>query len=156
MFPRHLDEAERLSVWLAGKEPVDEAMKHGAGGRHRGEQGGAGSQLHVVWKAEDVRGGKAFDADCGGGALSQTRPEQWMREKRLRFGQALHRVLLRGWADPETVELREDVPHPVRHLPAASDLGQGCFVVMLLSAHEALQIVRIDHRSRLLRYPIDP
>jgi hypothetical protein len=27
---------------------------------------------------------------------------------------------------------------------------------MLLSSHEALQIVRIDHRSRLLRYPIDP
>src|SRR6476660_2055569 len=105
MSVRLVHEADCVSVWLAVKKPVDDAMKDRTGGRHRGEQRRAGSQLHVVRNAEDVHGGKAFDAEGGRGALPQTRPEQRMREKRLRFGHALHRISFRGPAAPETVEL---------------------------------------------------
>src|SRR5262249_4485215 len=57
-------------------------------------------------------------------------------------------------AEPQAVELRVDVPHPVRPLPAGTDLGQRLGIVVLLRSHEAAQVVgvvRVRHRCALLR-----
>src|SRR5688572_14898614 len=52
-------------------------------------------------------------------------------------------VPLRSRARPQSLVLREDVPHPVRTLPAAPDLRQGLLVIILLSLNETTQPVGI-------------
>src|SRR4051794_32008993 len=63
-----------------------------------------------------------------------------MAEVRLRLLKALDRVALRRLAGTEPRELREDVPHPMCPLPAATDFPQGLFVDGLLRVDEARQI----------------
>src|SRR5207245_6176075 len=61
------------------------------------------------------------------------------------------RVPPRGRTEPQPVELRKDVPHPVRVLPTAPDFGQRELVVFLLRLHEAAQVVRIVRPARCVR-----
>src|SRR5262249_26833709 len=64
---------------------------------------------------------------------------------------ALDRVPFGGRAEPQPVELRKDVPHPMRLLPAPPDLGECLFVVVLLRLHEAVQVVRVARAAGFVR-----
>src|SRR4051812_43372439 len=66
-----------------------------------------------------------------------------MGEERPRFRHALHGVMFRCRADAEPIELREHVPHPMRLLAAAPDLGQRPLVIVVLRVDEALELIWI-------------
>jgi hypothetical protein len=61
----------------------------------------------------------------------------------LGLGQRLDRVMLGRRTEAQTVELREDVPNPVRLLAAAPDLGEGLIVIVCLRLYETAQVVRV-------------
>jgi hypothetical protein len=44
---------------------------------------------------------------------------------------------------PETIELRKDVPHPMRLLSPATDFGERLCVVIFLGLHETAETVRV-------------
>ena len=73
-----------------------------------------------------------------------------MPEERLGLVHASDRVPLRHCATSESSELREDVPHPVRAFPTASELAERASVVRCLSPNKAFQIVGICVRRRLV------
>src|SRR5207248_86935 len=91
----------------------------------------------------NLESGPPLDAEGRLDALDQPRPENWVVQVCLSFRDALDRVPPGHRAGPEPIELREDVPHPVRGLPTAHDLGEGLFVVALLLLHEAAQVMWI-------------
>ena len=61
----------------------------------------------------------------------------------LGLGDALDGIPPGGRAESKSIKLREDVPHPVRHLSAGTDLRQRLIVVFRLGSHEAAQVVRV-------------
>src|SRR5579885_1992149 len=96
----------------------EQAFEHRARGRHAREQRGARLELQVVGGAEDLPRGPAREADDRLGALAKPRPEDRVIEVGPRLVEALDRVASGGRAGTQAVDLREDVPHPVRALPA--------------------------------------
>ena len=66
-----------------------------------------------------------------------------MREVRVGLFDALDCVVLGGGTECQSVELREDVPHPVRTLPAGRDLRERVCLLVHLRLHEAAQVVRV-------------
>ena len=65
------------------------------------------------------------------------------------FRDALDRISLGGLAEPETIELRKDVSHPVRAFPSMPDLGECPFVSVFLCLHEAIQVMQVAHIASL-------
>ena len=149
-------QAERLAVTLGVEVLVEQAVEHRPGRRHDREQGRAGPQLHVVRGAEDLVSGSPLDAECGLGALHQPRTEDGMAEIRLGLREALDRESPRRRAEAQTLELRKDVPHPMRPLPAAPDLCQRRCVVVPLRLDEALQVVRVVGHAEFVLLDHDP
>src|SRR6476619_2082724 len=66
-----------------------------------------------------------------------------MLQERFGLARAADRVESRRRARTEPVELREDIPHPVRALVARLELRQCCFVVARLRLDEATEVVTI-------------
>src|SRR5829696_8399197 len=60
-----------------------------------------------------------------------------------RLRSAPDRVLLRHRTHAQAVELREDVPHPMRTLAAAVDLCQRIGVIVRLRLQEPIEIERV-------------
>ena len=76
----------------------------------------AGPQLHLVGGAENLERGPPFDTERRLGALHQPRPENRVIQVRLSLRDALDRVPPGRRAEPQPINLREDIPHPVRAL----------------------------------------
>src|SRR5262245_13034285 len=70
----------------------------------------------------------------------------------------LERVELCGRAESQSVELRKDIPHPVRAFLAAPKFREGSRVVVFLRLHKATQIVRIVRAAKLIcvRHTVSP
>ncbi len=77
-----------------------------------------------------------------------------MFEVRPGFLDAFDRVALRGRAERQSVELREDVPHPVRALLSAGDFRERSFVIVLLRPDEPAEVVWVVHDNALSHYPM--
>jgi len=143
--PRKSGQPERLVVRLAAVILRQHPLEHRAGRRRRGEQSGAGPQLHVIWRPEDVHRRPALHREDRFGALDKPPPEDRMGEVSPGLLKALDRVIPGRWAMAQPSELWEDIPHPVRPLSPTSDLGQGRFKVLLLGGHEAVQDEWVIH-----------
>ena len=63
-----------------------------------------------------------------------------MSQIRFRFRETLDRVPLRQSAVSQTGDLRKDVPHPMRPLAAASNLGERSLIVCILCSDKPLEI----------------
>ncbi len=113
------------------------------GGDTQANKVAARFQLHVVGGAEDFQGRTPRNAQGRLDALDQTRPQDWVAHVRLGLLPALDRIEPGCRAGPKPRELREDVPHPVRPLPAAPDLGKRPRVIVRLGLHESVQVERI-------------
>ena len=122
---------------------VEQAVEHGARRRHAREQRRARPQFEVVRRTKDLRRRSALDAEGRLPAFQQPRSEDRVFEVRPGLLDALDRVVLRGWTERQPVELRKDVPHPMRALSAADDFRQRPFVVPFLRSHEPAQVVRV-------------
>ena len=72
-----------------------------------------------------------------------------MREIRACFVGAFDSVAPRHGAKPQPIDLRKDVPHPMRALAPVLYLRQGTFVIVLLRQEKAVEIVRIIHRRKV-------
>src|SRR5512140_3302187 len=70
-----------------------------------------------------------------------------MAKVALRLVQALDGIEPCRRAVPQSIDLREDIPHPVRALLAASHLLQSALVDAFLRAEEAVEIVGIINTS---------
>src|SRR5215471_8803302 len=79
-------------------------------------------------------------------AFAQTCAEYRMAQVRRSLRDALHRIQPRRRARAQALELRKDVPHPVRSLAAAPDLRERGGIVVVLRRDEALEVVRIVRR----------
>jgi hypothetical protein len=73
-----------------------------------------------------------------------------MTEIRSGFFDALDRIVLRGGAERQPVDLREDVPHPVRALAAAADFRERLVVVGFLSVDETAEVERVICNVRVV------
>src|SRR5207253_6675587 len=104
-------------------------------------------QFQVVGGTEDLPRGSALEADDRLGALQQPRPEDRVIEVGPGLVETLNRVALGGRAESEPIDLREDVPHPVRALPAARDFRERRLVVALLGLQETAEVIRVTGAS---------
>jgi hypothetical protein len=80
-------------------------------------------------------------------AFLEARAEHGMPQIRTGFVETADREAHGHGAQPEACELRKDVPHPVRALVPASDLGERAIVGKRLRVDETGEIVRIVHAS---------
>jgi len=155
--------AARTSPWCIGQQtkglvvacatevPVDEPLEDGSGRRDAGEERCARVEFHVVRRAEHVVHGPPFDAHHRLGAFQQTGTEHRVAQVCLRLRGAPDGVLPGGRAESKAVELREDIPHPMRPLQALKDLRERLLVGLFLRPNETSQVVgvvRVDSGSR--------
>src|SRR3954470_24952106 len=110
----------------------------------------------VVWRPEDGCRGQSRDTQSGFRALQQALAKYWMRQVRFRLGQTPYRIAPGGSACAKPLELRIDVPHPMRRLFAGLDFGKHAIVLALLSRDEPREIIGVVgigliHRLRTFR-----
>src|SRR5712671_6392809 len=132
----------RLLVVLAVEVFLNELLENPSA-RDAREQRSAGAQLHVIRSSKDIECGAPGDAVDDRRALLKSRTQNGMIEIRARLSGTLDRILTRHRAEPETLYLREDVPHPMGPLVPLTQLGKRLVVVRRLRAHETLEVVRI-------------
>ena len=76
-------------------------------------------------------------------AFHEPSPENGMSKILPSLIQALDGIMPCCGAVPQSVDLRKNVPHPVRALQAAPQLGKGAVIDPFLRADEAVQIIGI-------------
>ena len=105
---------------------------------HQREQGHGRVKLHVIGVAENIRRRPPLNGKNRFRALHEPWTENGMAEILPRFFQAFDGLKSRCGAVPQSVDLREYKPHPVRSLQAAPQLGKGTVINPFLRADEAV------------------
>jgi FSR family fosmidomycin resistance protein-like MFS transporter len=123
------------------------------GGR---EQRHGGTELHRIHGAEDLLGAPALGAGDDPGAFGQPGTEHRVPEVGPGLVQRGDRELPRCRAAAKALDLREDEPHPVAHLPARAQFGDRAPVraAGVLRGREPLKPVRIVHVNADLLRPV--
>src|SRR5437870_692761 len=105
------------------------------------EERHARAELEVVGRMEDVLRGFAWHhAKDELSAQLQARAEHGMPPVLARLLEVADAVEVRSAAAAQLLQLREDVPHPVRRLVAGTQLGADPFEHGILRLDESLQV----------------
>jgi hypothetical protein len=117
------------------------------------EQCHRGAELHVIGTAEDLEEGSLRNVDGELGAEFQPGAEDGVVQIGLGFRFRRDRIMLRRRAMAETLDLREDEPHPVALFPPAAQFRADVFEDGALRLDEALQVEGIAQLHYLRSAP---
>jgi len=145
--PGSLKPRQRGLVWRAAEVLREHGAERGLvrGGRREERHGRA--ELHRVDGPEDLRRALAVGGGEHRRALDEPGAKHRMLEVSAGFCEPGDRVALRHRAQTEALDLREDEPHPVGHLPASAQFGDRALecAARVLRLHEPLKPVGIVH-----------
>ena len=105
------------------------------------KQGHARFEFEVIGRPEHVPSGFVTMLEKKLGAFQKPRAEDRMREVVRGFLDGVQCVPLGHWASAETMDLREDEPHPVGCLSARFQFRQDAVIDGLLSQNEVVKHV---------------
>jgi len=151
-----LQQRQRGLVRLPPEVLLEDLGENGLVRRGGREQRHGGTELHRIHGAEDLLGTLALDAGDDPGAFGQPGTEHRVPEVGPGLSQRGDRELPRRRAAAQALDLREDEPHPVAHLPARAQFGDRAPVraVRVLRGREPLEPVRIVHVNADLLRPV--
>ena len=110
-------------IALSGKKRLQRSLERLVGVRDSVEQSQTRAQLQVVGRPENVVGRMAWRCQQKSCAFLQARPEQWMAPVGGRLGMRFEPEMPGCRTAAQRLELREDEPHPVRHLLSGSQFS---------------------------------
>jgi len=151
-----LEALERSWVGRAAEELVEGFREHGRPLRDAREEGKRRAELHRVDASQDFLRGARGEPVQRDDAFAQARAEDRMFEIRGGLGRGSNRIAPRDRARPQAGKLREDEPHPVRLLPAATELGQGAFIDALLRLDKSAEVEGVQgHEQENKKRPLE-
>src|SRR5277367_6778455 len=104
-------------------------------------------KLQVVGIAKDFLHVAAFNFVDQISALSQARPENFVREICLRFRPSGDSISHRHGAASQPRDLRKNKPHPMAALATLAQLCTHPLKYGVLGLHKSLQVMRIAHQK---------
>ena len=138
--PLARQELNRARVALAVKVFVDDAVKHGCVGETTANSVAQDRSFRSSGRPEYLERGAAVDLQDCLSALKQPGTKNGMSEKCRRFIPVGDRIPHRCRTASKSRQLRKDLPHPMRALPASPNLRERLIVVACLRFDEAIKV----------------
>lgn len=137
------EQALRVRIGVTCVETVQRGGKQQFLRSHGSKQAQAGMELQRIHRTEDVRRAIAGMRQHRLHTFAQAWPQQRMSQISGGFLRTGNTVMVRQRAAPQSTQLRQYVPDPVRALAPLAQLGQRLRIVMRLRPHETLQRIAL-------------